>query len=128
VQGRRVLVPRAAEGRPELVDGLAAAGAVVVAVEAYRSVPAPPERLRPLAGWIESGEVHAVAFASPSAVRAVVGALGARAGLLGRVLLAAIGPTTGDALRSAGLEPGVVPARHTGRDLAEAVAARLGPG
>jgi len=128
VRGRRVLVPRPAEGRPELVDGLAAAGADVVAVEAYRTVPAAPERLRPLAGWIDRGEVHAVAFASPSAVQAVVAALGPEAGCLVRVVLAAIGPTTADALRKAGLTPGVVPERHTGRDLAEAIAARLGPG
>ena len=127
VRGRRVLVPRPAEGRPELVEGLAAAGADIVAVEAYRTVPASPERLRPLAGWIEAGEVHAVAFASPSAVQAVVGALGGRARTLSGVLLAAIGPTTADALRAVGLEPGAVPARHTGRDLADAIAARLAP-
>ena len=128
VPGRRVLVPRPAEGRPELVEGLAAAGAEVVSVEAYRTVPAPPESLRPLAGWIGRGEVDAVAFASPSAVKAIVSALGPEVGCLGRVLLAAIGPTTADALREAGLHPGAVPARHTGRDLAEAIAAHLGPG
>jgi len=43
------------------------------------------------------------------------------------VVLAAIGPTTADALRVAGLEAAVEPARHTGADLAEAIAARLGP-
>ena len=127
VRGLRVLVPRPAAGRPELVAGLVAAGAEVTAVEAYRTVPAPAETLRPLAGWIERGEVDAVAFASPSAVRAVVGALGERAPLLGRVLLAAIGPTTADALREVGLAAGVQPDRYTGRDLAEAVARRLGP-
>ena len=128
VRGRRVLVPRPAEGRPELVEGLAAAGAEVVGAEAYRTVPAPPERLRPLAGWIGRGEVDAVAFASPSAVKAVVAALGPDAGALSRVTLAAIGPTTAEALRDAGYPPIVVPVRHTARDLAEAIAARLGPG
>ncbi len=84
VRGLPVLVPRPAEGRPELVEGLRAAGAAVVAVEAYRTVPAPAEELRPLAAWIAAGEVDAVAFASPSAVAAVVAGLGA-------VLLAAGG-------------------------------------
>jgi uroporphyrinogen-III synthase/uroporphyrinogen III methyltransferase/synthase len=128
VAGRRVLVPRPAEGRPELVEGLAAAGAEVVAAEAYRTVPAPPERLLPLAAWVGAGEVDAVAFASPSAVRAVAGALGDRVTVLRGTLVAAIGPTTAEALREVGLEPGAQPTRHTGRDLAEAIAEKLGPG
>jgi uroporphyrinogen-III synthase/uroporphyrinogen III methyltransferase/synthase len=128
VRGRRVFLPRPAEGRPELLAGLLAAGAEVAAVEAYRTLPAPPEEIRPIAGWIEAGEIDAVAFASPSAVAAVVGALGDRASLLRRVVLAAIGPTTTAALRSAGLDAAVQPERYTGADLAEALGARLGPG
>ncbi|HEY6005089.1 MAG TPA: uroporphyrinogen-III synthase [Anaeromyxobacter sp.] len=128
VRGKRVLFPRPAEGRPELLEGLVAAGARVVAVEAYRTVAAPPEVVRPLAGWIRSGEVDAVAFASPSAVKSVVSGLGGDAPLLGRVVLAAIGPSTGEALRRAGLTVSTQPARYTGTDLAEAIAERLGPG
>ena len=129
VRGRCVLVPRPAEGRPEILDGLAAAGPLVTAAEAYRTVPATPEALAPLAAWLEAGAVHAVAFASPSAVRAVVAALGPRSvRLLGGVVLAAIGPTTAAALLESGLTPAVVPERHTGADLAEGIAARLGPG
>lgn len=128
VERRRVLVPRPAEGRTEILEGLRAAGADVSAVEAYRTVPAAPEQLACLGAWIREREVDAVAFASPSAVRAVVESLGRDAPVLGRVLVAAIGPTTSRALQEAGLEPGVVAERHTGRDLAEAIAARLGPG
>jgi len=128
VRGRRVLFPRPAEARAETLDGLLAAGAELTAVEAYCTVPAPPETVRPLAGWIDAGEVDAVTFASPSAVKAVVAGLGDAAPLLRRVLLGAIGPTTADALREAGLSPGAQPARYTGPDLAEAVAAALGPG
>ena len=125
VRGRRVLLPRPAEGRPELLDGLVAAGADVTAVEAYRTLPAPPDVVRPLADWIAAGEVDAVAFASPSAVKAVVAGLGERAPLLGRVVLAAIGPSTAEAIAAAGLEVGAQPVRHTGADLAEAIAERL---
>lgn len=128
VRGKRVLLPRPAEGRPELLEGLRAAGAHVTAVEAYRTVPAPPEAVRPLASWIRAGEVDAVAFASPSAVKAVVAGLGEDARLLSRVALAAIGPSTGDELRAAGFAVAAQPVRHTGTDLAEAIAARLGPG
>jgi uroporphyrinogen-III synthase/uroporphyrinogen III methyltransferase/synthase len=122
---RAVLVPRAAEGRPELVAGLVSAGAEVVAPVAYRTVPAPPEALAPLADLLEAGRVDAVAFASPSAVKSVAGALGPRAGLLGRALLAAIGPTTAEALRAAGLPVGALPARYAAADLADEIAARL---
>lgn len=128
VRGRRVLLPRPGEGRPELLDGLAAAGADVAAVEAYRTVPAPPERIAPLARWLAAGEVDAIAFASPSAVKAVVAGLGRDAALLRRVVVAAIGPTTAEAVREAGFEVGARPARYTGVDLAESIAARLGPG
>jgi uroporphyrinogen-III synthase/uroporphyrinogen III methyltransferase/synthase len=129
-RGQRVLVPRPAEGRPELVEGLSAAGAEVVAVEAYQTRPAPPARLAPLRTWLLAGELDAVAFASPSAVRAVVEALGSDAAILGRSgrpILGAIGPTTAAALREYGLSPGVTPTRYTGWDLAEALAERLGP-
>ena len=113
VAGRAVLVPRAAEGRPELVDGLRAAGAEVVAPVAYRTVPAPPEALAPLGDLLAAGRVDAVAFASPSAVRSVAGALGARAPLLARALLGAIGPTTASAVCSAGTAPGSSPASRS---------------
>ena len=127
VRGRRVLVPRAAEGRPELVDGLAAAGAEVVAAPCYRTVPAPAPAVAPLGDALRDGGVDAVAFASPSAVQAVLAALGARAALLGRCALAAIGPTTAAALEAAGLEATVSPARATAVDLADEIARYLGP-
>jgi uroporphyrinogen-III synthase/uroporphyrinogen III methyltransferase/synthase len=125
VRGRKVLLPRAADGRPELPAGLAAAGALLSAPDAYRTVAAPAELLRPLAEWIARREVDAVAFASPSAVKAVVGALGADPGPLRRVLIAAIGPTTAAALRDAGLEVGAMPETYTAAALADAIAAAL---
>jgi uroporphyrinogen-III synthase/uroporphyrinogen III methyltransferase/synthase len=127
VRGRRVLVPRAADGRPELVDGLVAAGADVTAAPCYRTVPAPAEAIAPLGEAILDGSVDAVTFASPSAVRSIVAGLGARAALLERCALAAIGPTTSAALQEAGLRVTVMPAQSTARDLADAIARRLGP-
>ncbi len=127
VRGARVLLPRAADGRPELPRGLAAAGAILTAPDAYRTVPAPAGTLRALAGWIVRGEVDAVTFASPSAVKAVTGALGSEREALRAVLLAAIGPTTAGALRDEGFEAGATPAEYTAPALADAIAARLGP-
>lgn len=126
-RGRRILVPRAADGRPELAEILRAAGAEVVAPSAYRTVPAPPESLRPLGDLLERGAVDAVAFASPSAVQSVAAALGERAGLLGGCLLAAIGPTTADALHALGLAAAVQSEQPGAAALADAIAARLGP-
>ncbi len=127
VKGLRVLVPRPEESRPELVEGLARAGAEVVAPVAYRTVPAPPESLQPLAAALRAGAVDAVAFASPSAVRSVVAALGPGAILLLRCALAAMGPTTAAELRAHGLVAAVEPAHPSGRALADALAERLGP-
>lgn len=124
VRGTRVLVPRAEEGRPELAEGLRRAGAEVIAPVAYRTVAAPPEALAPLARALADGVVDAVVFASPSAVRSVVAAVGAE--LLRRTLLAAIGPTTAAELRAAGLPPSVQPTTSGGAELADAIAERLG--
>jgi uroporphyrinogen-III synthase/uroporphyrinogen III methyltransferase/synthase len=126
MRGRRVLVPRAAEGRPELVDGLVEAGADVTAVPCYRTVPASAAAVAPLGEAILDGAVDAISFASPSAVRSIVAGLGARAALLDRCALAAIGPTTAAALQEAGLRVTVVPTISTAPDLAEAIARHLG--
>jgi len=127
MRGRRVLVPRAAEGRHELVEGLAAAGADVVAAACYRTVAAPAVAVAPLGEAIRDGQLDAVTFASPSAVRSVVAALGTRAALLDRCALAAIGPTTAEALREAGLRVSVTPESSSAAALAEAIARHLGP-
>jgi uroporphyrinogen-III synthase/uroporphyrinogen III methyltransferase/synthase len=125
VRGAAVLVPRAAEGRPELVDGLRAAGANVAAPVAYRTVLAAPGSMAGLGALLAAGRVDAVTFASPSAVRGTVAGLGGDVGRLGGVLLAAIGPTTAEALREAGFPAGVVPDIQTAGALADAVATKL---
>jgi len=126
VAGRAVLVPRAEEGRPELVAGLLRAGAEVCAPVAYRTVAVDVQALQPLADALSAGGLDAITFASPSAVRSVVAALGPDApARLERVVLAAIGPTTSGAMRDAGLVPAVEPETYTVPALADAVAARL---
>jgi len=126
-RGLRILVPRAAEGRQELTEILADAGAEVTAPPAYRTVPAPPESLAPLGYLLERGLVDAVAFASPSAVKSVAAALGGRSRLLAGPCLAAIGPTTAAAIRALGLPVGAQPAQPGAEALADALAEALGP-
>jgi uroporphyrinogen-III synthase/uroporphyrinogen III methyltransferase/synthase len=124
--GRRVLVPRAAGGRPELLDGLAVAGAEVSAPEAYRTVALDPAELAPLVERLEQGTLDAVVFTAPSAVQSVTSALGERCALLDRVVLAAMGPTTRAALAERGFAVRVEPREPTLVGLAQALARHFG--
>ncbi|HLI14483.1 MAG TPA: uroporphyrinogen-III C-methyltransferase [Acidimicrobiales bacterium] len=116
-EGRRppVLVPRAAAARDALVEGLAALGYEVEAVEAYRSVPpaAAEEALRALEG------AHAVVFSSPSTVRGFLA-------LAGRELLppvaVSIGPETTRAAKAAGVAVECEATRHDAEGIVAALA------
>jgi uroporphyrinogen-III synthase len=91
--GATVLVPRAAEGRDELLDGLGRLGANVTAPIAYHTVPVAEgaDRLR-------AGDVDVVTVCSPSALRSVAPALEVRP--TSRVSLqVAVGRTSFDRLR-----------------------------
>jgi uroporphyrinogen-III synthase len=111
----RVLVPRAAEGREELVDGLRALGVEVVAPIAYRTIPVPDaaDRLR-------LGHVDVVALCSPSAVRSVAQAVGDDA------LVVCLGETTAAAARDAALRVAGVAPRPTMAALVDAIEAIAG--
>lgn len=120
------LFPHADIARTELPDGLRAAGWTVDAVEAYRTTPIPP---RPAVVEALSHGVDAVAFASPSAVRALVDGLSAAARRgLARAALVCIGPTTAAAVAAAGLSVAVVAAEPSGEGLAAAVVGVLDKG
>jgi uroporphyrinogen-III synthase len=125
VRGRRVLVPRAEEGRAELVDGLAAAGAEVIAPAAYRTVAADAASLAPLGELLDAGRIDAVVFASPSAARSAVAALGAAR--LARAAVGAIGPTTAEEARALGLAVAIEPSSPGAAALVEALGVVLGP-
>lgn len=97
--GARVLLPCSSRARDELARELAALGAEVVAPIAYETVE--PGDLAPrVTRCIDQGFDLAL-FASPSAVEAFAGAAGERGLGLPAV---AIGPTTAEAARAAGLD------------------------
>jgi len=102
----RVLFPAGDLARPALEQGLAALGARVERVEAYRTVAAPLDEAACRAD-VDAGRVAAVTFASPSALAAFAAALGreAAAELLGRIAVVSIGPTTSAALAAFGRRP-----------------------
>jgi uroporphyrinogen-III synthase len=120
--GRRVLVPRAEDGRDEAIAILRDAGAVVDAVTAYRTIAA--DAADPaLAHGLEllrRGEVAVCAVFAPSQVAALDALVGVRR-ITAR--FAAIGETTAGALREAGVAAVAVAGAPTPERLAKAVSA-----
>ena len=103
LRGERVLYVTAADARPVLPDGLRAIGAEVDVVAAYRTVAdaRAAEEAEPLREALDAGAVDLVTFASASAVRHFVDAVGPA--LAARAPAVTIGPITSAAARAAGL-------------------------
>jgi uroporphyrinogen-III synthase len=110
--GRRALVPRAAEGREELVDGLRALGVDVVAPVAYRTVP-----VRAAADRLRQGGIAVVVLCSPSAASSVIDVLPVE------TLVVCLGQTTAAAVRSRGRAVNAVATRTTMAAVVEATGA-----
>jgi uroporphyrinogen III methyltransferase/synthase len=111
VDGCRVLVPRAAQGREELTVELARRGAIVDEVVVYETLPAIPDP-----GGIRELErgVDVATFTSPSTVENFFALLSGRAArLLGDAFVACIGPVTASAARALGLTVHLEPAEHS---------------
>lgn len=124
--GKRILFPASDRAAEALPVGLAALGAEVVRVEAYRTT-APAVAAATLAtrlAAVARGEVDVVTFASPSAVDGLACALGepALAQLLSGSAAAVIGPTTAGALARRGCAADAVADPATLDGLVEAVA------
>lgn len=117
LSGKRILLPRAQEGRQALPTALRAAGAHVEEVVAYRTI-ADTSAAQELIGLFSSGGVDMVVFASGSAVRSFVKLVGRD---LGAVEVASIGPTTSAVVREVGL-PVTIEARiQTAAGLVDAI-------
>ncbi len=120
VEGRRVLVARAAEARDVLPDALQERGAVVDVVALYDTVP------EPLGAPALDGLARAdyVTFTASSTVDSLLDALAAAgASFPPRARLVSIGPVTSDTARDRGLEVAVEAERHDLDGLVEALVA-----
>jgi uroporphyrinogen III methyltransferase/synthase len=106
VEGKRVLVARAAEARDVLPDALRERGAEVDVVALYETVREAPDDDAVAA----ARDADYVTFTSSSTVRNLVEALGDRFPARARVV--SIGPITSDTAREAGLEVAVEAERH----------------
>ena len=119
VDGRRVLLARAAEARDVLPDGLRERGAAVDDIALYETV-----REDPAPDAIEAAEAaDYVTFTSSSTVRNLTEALGGRFPNGARVI--SIGPVTSEAAREAGLTVHAEAERHDIDGLIEALLADL---
>ena len=119
VDGRRVLLARAAEARDVLPDGLSERGAAVDDIALYETV-----REDPAPDAIEAAEAaDYVTFTSSSTVRNLTEALGGRFPNGARVI--SIGPVTSEAAREAGLTVHAEAERHDIDGLIEALLADL---
>jgi uroporphyrinogen III methyltransferase / synthase len=117
VEGRKVLVARAAEARDVLPDALRERGAEVDVVSLYETV-----REEPAPEAIEAAQnADYVTFTSSSTVRNLTEVLGNRFPAAARIV--SIGPITSEAARAAGLEVHVEAERH---DVDGLVAALVG--
>jgi uroporphyrinogen III methyltransferase/synthase len=104
VSGRRVLLPRAADARDVLPDGLRALGAEVDVVPIYRTM-MDGEGAARVAARLTAGDVDLVTLTSSSTARYFVDAVGADAARAAPV--ASIGPVTSAAARALGLRVAV---------------------
>lgn len=112
--GDRVLIPRAAEGRDELIDGLRLRGIEVDAPPAYRTIAVAEARER-----LNQGGIDVVTLCSPSAVRSVATAVPVNC----RVVC--LGETTATAAREMGVYPDAVASQTSMPALVAAVVAAL---
>ncbi|MDI9570091.1 MAG: uroporphyrinogen-III C-methyltransferase [Pseudomonadota bacterium] len=112
IRGVRILLPRAAEAREAIPDGLTRMGARVDVVTAYRTVPSGRDagELTPL---LAAGKVDVITFTSPSTVRHFLAIMGPRFVPPPAVKIAVIGPVTAAAVREAGLRVDILQETYT---------------
>jgi uroporphyrinogen III methyltransferase/synthase len=122
--GKRVLIPRALVAREVVPEALREAGATVLVVEAYRTLPAATSSAAPVLARLARGDIDWITFTSSSTVREFMRLFqpGQLPAALGGARVAAIGPITARAAEAAGLKVDLVPATHTVAALCQSIA------
>jgi uroporphyrinogen III methyltransferase/synthase len=122
LNGKRILIPRAAEAREVLPDELTRRGAAVDVAETYRTIQ-PTGRKEEVLSLLKEGRIDAIAFTSSSTVKNFFGMFdnGERNGLLNGVAVASIGPITAETAREFGLTPTIQAKSYTIEGLTEAI-------
>jgi uroporphyrinogen III methyltransferase/synthase len=120
LQGRKILLPRAAVARDLVPRELARRGAIVDVVEAYQTVA--PANLAQTARAVIERKPHWMTFTSSSTVSNFIAAAGREA--LRGIKVASIGPITSATLREHQIEPTVEAQPHTVSGLVDAILRR----
>ena len=123
--GKRVLMPRAAEAREVLPDGLRTLGAVVDVIPVYTTV-LDGTGSDELLELLNNGELSALTFTSSSTVTNFIQSIGAPTPqqlreLVGDTAVISIGPITTNTLIENGLAPSVTANEHTIPGIVEAL-------
>jgi uroporphyrinogen III methyltransferase / synthase len=125
LKGKRFLLPRADIARDLLADALREAGAFVLDVAAYRTIPARAERDGgpDIYRMLLDSQIDAVTFTSASTVKNFVAMLGLdqAVDLLSSTVVASIGPVTAEAAQQLDISTNVMPRRYTIPDLVDAL-------
>ena len=124
--GKRVLVPRAEDGREDGIAILRAAEIIVDDIVAYRTIPVAADDPAIARGraLLASGQAAVCCVFAPSQVAALDALIGVRSI---ETRFAAIGETTAEALRDAGAEVIAIAATPTPEGIAKAVASVYPP-
>lgn len=120
----RVFLPQSAIAQSDLIQSLRDQGAVVDAVDAYRTAIAQGGDDVPSMLW--EGSIDAITFTSASTVRNFAKRLSienATIAMLDHVCVACIGPSTAEAAQQFGLNVSVMPAEHTIEGLTDGLVA-----
>ena len=126
--GKKILLPRSERARPDLPNALKAVGAEVTEVVAYHTGGVgviDPGVMRAM----REAQVDVISFFSPSAIENMRAELGEEvlSRLGARAALAAVGPVTAAALRSAGLPVAIEAPLATAESMAAAIANYFSP-
>jgi len=124
--GRRIVVTRSQEQARELIDELEARGAQAIQAPTFRLAPSDdPEAVERVAASVD--EYQWIVFQTANAVTRFLSALthGPRdLRALGGVKVSAMGASTADRLRAAGIKPDVVAAELGSESIGDAIAAK----
>jgi len=122
IRGRRFLLPRAAKARELLPEKLVELGGEVDVVTAYETV-RPSEKAEEVRRLLREGAIHCITFTSSSTVENFITMVGDDhlPSMVGKAVVACIGPITAETARKHGLTVEIIPDRYTIEALAAAL-------
>ena len=120
MQGQKVLIPRAAQARDILPEGLKKMGAAVDVVTAYETVSSEKKKEELLAELVDN-HIDVITFTSSSTVTNFLQIMGGEFSLPRQVRIACIGPVTAATAREAGLPVDIMQDEYTMEGLVQSL-------